>query len=72
MTKAMREQLYCGCCGTELGRSTRSDPDWCKRCLPHIKRHTEAPLWERTYFAQHKRDCPFQASSSGDTGEARG
>lgn len=54
------EQLYCGCCGNEIGNSTRSDPLWCRWCKPHIKGHTDAPIWERTYFAQHKSDCPFQ------------
>lgn len=57
---AWTSTLYCGCCGNEIGNSTRSDPHWCQRCLPHIKRHTWAPPWERTFFAQHKRDCPYQ------------
>lgn len=56
-------QLYCGCCGNEIGRSTRTDPDWCQRCRPHIKGYTDAPVWDRTYFAQFKRDCPFQVAS---------
>jgi hypothetical protein len=57
---AVAEQLYCGCCGNEIGNSTRSDPDWCKHCSPHIKRYTNAPPWQRTYAATYHRDCPYQ------------
>lgn len=64
MTAAMREQLYCGCCGNEIGQGPRSDPDWCSRCQSHIKGYTWAPPWERTFFAQHKRDCPFQVPTA--------
>jgi hypothetical protein len=58
-------QLYCGCCGNEIGYSSRSDPDWCANCLPHISRRQDplghlSPPWDRTYFATTKRDCPLQ------------
>lgn len=63
-------QLYCGCCGNEIGQSTRSDPDWCRRCVPHIiaKRRDitgcYSPSWERTWFAQTGQDCPFQVDAA--------
>lgn len=55
------DELFCGCCGNGIGRSTRSDPDWCRRCKPHVRTYPASlPPWERTYYAQHKRDCPYQ------------
>lgn len=46
---------YCGCCG-------RLSPDYlfCEACHQHVAR--EGHLWERTWFAQHGTDCPFQES----------
>lgn len=44
----------CGCCGREW------TGDWCDKCRPHIPKAFGAPPWDRTYFAQHGRDCPFQ------------
>lgn len=62
------EQLYCGCCGNEIGRSTRSDPDWCRRCKSHVQTYPpDLPPWKRTYFAQHRTDCPYQVGGP-DTG----
>lgn len=59
------DEHFCGCCGEQIGAGTRSDPSWCARCKPHIKGYTDAPLWDRTYFAQHKQPCPFQVGSDG-------
>lgn len=59
-----QEGLYCGCCGNEIGRSTRTDPDWCKRCKPHIRHYPRVPPWLRTYFAQHREDCPYQVGAN--------
>lgn len=46
---------FCGCCG----RKARLNPLWCVRCLLHVgPRHLH--VWDRTYFAQHGEDCPYQ------------
>lgn len=57
---------YCGCCG----RPTESTAnDWCAKCLPHVITEEQGeenlklrglPPWERTWFAQHGTDCPYQ------------
>lgn len=49
---------YCGCCGNEL---RRADDLWCFRCRQspkHLGRTGQ--IHERTYFATHGEDCPFQ------------
>lgn len=49
------EYNFCGCCGIEI-----SEFDcWCVRCSGHIANYL-LPPWERTYFAIHNKDCPFQ------------
>lgn len=57
------EQNYCGCCGNEIGRSTRSDPLWCNRCARHVARsyrgYTRLAPWEQTYRARTGEPCPF-------------
>lgn len=50
---------YCGCCGGEIDNG---DAYWCSHCTDHVARATTAYLWERTYFAQHGEDCPFQVA----------
>jgi len=45
---------YCGCCG----RPT-SNYIWCDDCKAHIADH-HRDFHERTYFAQHGKDCPYQ------------
>jgi hypothetical protein len=52
---------YCGCCGRESSNSEIANP-WCRDCRDHVLVHG-AP-WERTYFAQHGADCPFQIESA--------
>lgn len=42
---------YCGCCGNPCVG------DWCCGCASHVTRW--GPPWERTYFAQHDKECPF-------------
>lgn len=60
------EQLYCGCCGNEIGPSTRSDPDWCARCRSHVLPYRREIIgcgpgpWTLTWFAQTGEDCPYQ------------
>lgn len=46
---------YCGCCETEA----TVDGWWCERCFGHVLR--TGRVEERTYFAQHGEDCPFQS-----------
>lgn len=64
------EQVYCGCCGNEIGQSTRSDPDWCARCRSHVLPYRRevtgcrTPACELTWFAQTGEDCPFQVGAA--------
>jgi hypothetical protein len=58
----MGERHHCGCCGNEIGAGTRTDPEWCARCKPHIA-NGQRPAWEKTHFAQTGRDCPYQVGS---------
>jgi hypothetical protein len=58
---------FCGCCGASLARG-RPDDDWCTPCKKHIapvvlQGVRNAP-WDRTYFAQFKKDCPYQVTAS--------
>lgn len=55
---------YCGCCGRPVADL---DADWCAECdfhvLPELTydvagSHRRLP-YQRTYFAQHKKRCPF-------------
>lgn len=43
---------FCGCCGRE------ADGEWCRDCRSHVLDTGEA--YRRTYYAQHKVDCPYQ------------
>jgi predicted amidophosphoribosyltransferase len=58
----LSQNPFCGCCGNP---NDGLDANFCARCLPHIKPFKKAwgdlQPWERTYFAQHGQDCPFQA-----------
>jgi hypothetical protein len=47
---------YCGCCGQLAGVGDYPRP-WCDRCADHVGE--AGPLWERTWFALTRRDCPF-------------
>lgn len=55
----MANELFCGCCGNSINPGTRSDPDWCARCRTHVAGGV-APAWERTWYARHRAECPFQ------------
>ncbi len=44
---------HCGCCG----RPT-PDGEWCLRCAQHLGPSHLSP-WDRTYFGQHGKECPF-------------
>ena len=57
------KQHYCGCCGCEIPPKDE-DLMWCKRCDKHVlhPKNRWIPWHERTYFAQHGKDCPFQVN----------
>ena len=64
-TLAIMDRSYCGCCSGDLDDS-RSD--WCNRCHPHVLSDTRPdrtfrPQYDRTYFAQFGRECPYQVSA---------
>lgn len=50
----------CGCCGRELGTDVAGTADglWCVDCIGHVLKG--GALWDRTWFAQHGNECPFQ------------
>lgn len=56
--------VYCGCCGAG---PLADGGDWCEHCYPHVLPAQLGGLylhlWERTYLAQHERDCPRQVPS---------
>jgi hypothetical protein len=54
-----KERDYCGCCGREIrwSASSSSVRSWCDECVPHLG--DTGPAWERTYFALHRKTCPF-------------
>lgn len=55
---------HCGCCGREtIG-------EWCLRCRQHILK-APLPPWDRTYFAQFKRFCPFRMRDKEKLAEGR-
>lgn len=48
---------YCGCCGRLIdGDGHRGI--WCRQCAKHVR--PSGPFESRTYFAQHKRACPWK------------
>ena len=47
----------CLCCGGKLRRNQL----WCMQCKAHVILRYGLAMEERTYFAQHGKDCPFQA-----------
>lgn len=49
----------CGCCGRELKRDVGG---WCPDCAKHLL-PANVPPWDRTYFAQFGKPCPFDGSS---------
>ena len=62
MSKDEDEQEYCGCCGNEI---IGFGPGWwCRRCMTHVEHGRRVPAWDRTFFAQHKRDCPYQVPTT--------
>lgn len=61
--KVNQRENFCGCCG----RSHKSgDIHWCKDCLAHVRPARYGAPWERTYFAQHGKDCPSSVVKRGD------
>lgn len=46
----------CGCCGREL---KWDGGYWCRDCAAHVA-PPDRPLWERTFFAQFGKLCPFE------------
>lgn len=55
---APAEPDYCGCCGNVCP----TDALWCDRCAEHVDTSDLLFTWDRTYFALHGVDCPFQAA----------
>lgn len=60
---------YCGCCGREM----RGGGWFCRDCAGHVLPVNDGTFsgrspWDRTYFAQHKRDCPFGSARSNAPG----
>ena len=49
---------YCGCCGSKRVGELE---DWCAACKEHVAKG--GSLWDRTYFAQHDKPCPFTQGS---------
>jgi hypothetical protein len=50
---------HCGCCGRPI-----SNQEWCTDCAKHLLPYQRGlPPWDRTYFAQHGKDCPFEYSA---------
>jgi len=59
----MKTQDYCGCCGNEVPYG-----EWCLKCTAHLKPAERGlSMWDRTYFAQHGKDCPFQFATTQPT-----
>jgi hypothetical protein len=63
--RALLDRLHrCGCCG---GRLASPECDlWCERCIPHTDRTGTLDLWDRSYYAQHGKPCPFSADDRGN------
>jgi predicted amidophosphoribosyltransferase len=50
-----KEENFCGCCG----RKHRNDNlYWCEDCAEHVLK-SNAPPYERTWFAQFAEKCPY-------------
>ena len=56
-----KEESFCGCCGRQI----KSDY-WCKDCVKHLLprkgRCVNGP-WDRTYYAQYNKNCPYSEDS---------
>jgi hypothetical protein len=48
---------FCGCCGGDIDVDGDIE-DWCRLCEEHVL--SEGALWNRTFYAQWKRPCPYQ------------
>ena len=61
------DEWFCGCCGADLGHS-REILQWCEACEAHLAPEVfpvlgcPTPAWDRTWFAQHGTDCPYEGS----------
>lgn len=59
------EAVFCGCCGRAVRGSyldsEREPGDWCSQCITHLGK--KGAPWERTYFALHGADCPWQVAT---------
>lgn len=53
---------YCGCCGRETAAA-----EWCADCATHVL--AAGKPWDRTWYAQHREDCPFAAKAWGEKAE---
>lgn len=52
------KEQYCACCGVVLKGADYAGR-FCQRCLKHAG-PADLPTWDRTFFAQHGIDCPYQ------------
>lgn len=57
------DEHFCGCCGHEISATRPVDSDWCGLCESHLDPLTSMASWNRTYFAQFGKPCPYQVGS---------
>lgn len=55
---------YCGCCGQRLEGARSEESMWCEPCEVHLAppfwpEGQRREPWDRTWYAQHKEDCPL-------------
>jgi hypothetical protein len=56
----------CGCCGRAIAESK----SWCRPCEGHLA-PDDRPVFDRTYFAQHQRPCPYDPFRGSDACRTR-
>ena len=61
-----KEESFCGCCGRQIKLGYKYVYQWCKECKEHLLpkegRCVSGP-WDRTYYAQYGKDCPYSEDS---------
>lgn len=65
-----QETSYCGCCGQQ----NDTDIFWCDDCYTHLdfsQKSYNKHLWERTYYAQYEKPCPFANIPLEDRGRVQ-
>lgn len=62
----MEVRNYCGCCARVIrGVGALLSAEWCRDCSLHVAKEGQA--YDRTYFAQTGRECPYQDGEVLDT-----